>query len=66
MIGINIILKLYRKFLLAFAYRNFLLNTITSINFIKKIKSMGFSMTVWHTTEWANINNNRINKQGAM
>ena len=46
MIGINIILKLYRKFLLAFAYRNFLWNTISSINFIKKIKGMGFSMTV--------------------
>ena len=47
MIGINIILKLYRKFLLAFAYRNFLWNTISSINFIKKIKGMGFSMTVY-------------------
>ena len=46
MIGINIILKLYRKFLLAFAYRNFLWNTISFINFIKKIKGMGFSMTV--------------------
>ena len=45
MIGLNIILKLYRKFLLAFAYRNFLWNTISSINFIKKIKGMGFSMT---------------------
>ena len=32
--------------MLEFAYGNFLLNTISSINFTKKIKSMGFSMTV--------------------